>query len=485
MLGAEFDEALLRAIASDAATADALDRLVEADLVQRAGHGRDGSATGSRTRSCTRWSTRTCSSPAAPSCTSGPAARSSAPSGPSARAAERPRGARPSLEPQRRQGARARAICWRPATGRAPSTPTTTPSATTSGRCARSPGMPRRCDDHGATRARAARRPAGAHRAPRRGAGALRGGARRSCEAAGDAPAPRACTQDRRAALGSRRPRARQRLLRGRASSSLGEDGDPIERAQLFQEMGRLAFRAGDNAGAIAWAERALAEAATRPRRRRPDERARESRRDARAGLQHARRRAGAHWAGLARRWRRSSSSVALAEAHELLQAACRGYTNLGVLYSSLDPQRSIETCLRGLETAQEGRRPRLPVAALCQPRGRLLRADRPLRGRGHRGGAHRRRPRPPARPARPPGGAADRARARSTSATATTRLPSPRTRRRWRLAEQTGEPQLLFPCYDGLATLYLDAGDAAHGRALPGEGAGRSASGPASSPTR
>jgi adenylate cyclase len=43
----------------------------------------------------------------------------------------------------------------------------------------------------------------------------------------------------------------------------LGEDGNPIERAQLFQEIGRLAFRAGDNAGAIAWAEKALAEAAT------------------------------------------------------------------------------------------------------------------------------------------------------------------------------------------------------------------------------
>ena len=27
-------------------------------------------------------------------------------------------------------------------------------------------------------------------------------------------------------------------------------------------------------------------------------------------------------------------------------------------------------------------------------------------------------------------------------------------------LAERIGEPQLLFPCYDGLATLYLDAGN-------------------------
>ena len=47
-------------------------------------------------------------------------------------------------------------------------------------------------------------------------------------------------------------------------------------------------------------------------------------------------------------------SSVAQAEANNLLQAACRGYTNLGVLYASLDPQRSIETCLRGLETAKK-----------------------------------------------------------------------------------------------------------------------------------
>jgi adenylate cyclase len=27
-------------------------------------------------------------------------------------------------------------------------------------------------------------------------------------------------------------------------------------------------------------------------------------------------------------------------------------------------------------------------------------------------------------------------------------------------LAEEVGEPQLLFPCYDGLATLYLDSGN-------------------------
>ena len=33
-------------------------------------------------------------------------------------------------------------------------------------------------------------------------------------------------------------------------------------------------------------------------------------------------------------------------------------------------------------------------------------------------------------------------------------------------LAEQTGEPQLMFPCYDGLATLHLDLDDSAKAEA-------------------
>src|SRR4029453_3450642 len=45
-----------------------------------------------------------------------------------------------------------------------------------------------------------------------------------------------------------------------RGLQRLGDTGDPIERAHLFEEMGRLAFRGGDNAAAIAWAGRALAE---------------------------------------------------------------------------------------------------------------------------------------------------------------------------------------------------------------------------------
>ena len=133
----------------------------------------------------------------------------------------------------------------------------------------------------------------------------------------------------------------------------LGEDGNPIERAQLFQEIGRLAFRAGDNAGAIAWAERALADAQSEENISNDPERAREA----------AATRAQAYntlGVALARTGRLNEAvdqieqSIELAEAHDLLQAACRGYANLGVLYSSLDPRRSIETCLRGLETAKK-----------------------------------------------------------------------------------------------------------------------------------
>ena len=45
--------------------------------------------------------------------------------------------------------------------------------------------------------------------------------------------------------------------------------------------------------------------------------------------------------------------SVEVAEAAGLLGAACRGYTNLGVLYTIIDPARAIEVCRRGLEVAR------------------------------------------------------------------------------------------------------------------------------------
>ena len=147
------------------------------------------------------------------------------------------------------------------------------------------------------------------------------------------------------------------------------------------------------------------------------------------------------------------------------MQASCRGYTNLGVLYSSLDPRRSIETCLRGLETAKKvgdlGFQSRLyanlavaycALTDRCEAEGveaaqtaidldrRLGLLDQlavPLIVLGQIHQCH---------------GDRDLALASYEEALG--------------LSERLGEPQLLFPCYDGLATLYLDAGDQARAEA-------------------
>ena len=251
----------------------------------------------------------------------------------------------------------------------------------------------------------------------------------------------------------------------------LGEDGNPIERAQLFQEIGRLAFRDGDNAGAIAWAERALAEAAREEAKPGDPERARETA-ATRAQAYNTLGVALARTGRLNEAVNKIKQSIGLAETHDLLQAACRGYANLGVLYSSLDPRRSIETCLRGLETAKKvgdlGFQSRLyanlavaycALTDRCEAEGieaaqtavdldrRLGLIDHlavPLIVLGQIHQCH-----------------GDHALAFAAYEEALS------------LAERVGEPQLLFPCYDGLATLNLDAGNLGGGRDLPGEGAG------------
>jgi adenylate cyclase len=244
----------------------------------------------------------------------------------------------------------------------------------------------------------------------------------------------------------------------------LGEDGDPIERAHLFQEMGRLAFRAGDNTAAIAWAERALAEAESEAETTTDPERARE----AAVMRTHAYNTLGvalARTGRLVEAVEQIEHSIGLAEARDLLQAACRGYTNLGVLYSSLNPKRSIETCLRGLEAAKKvgdlGFQSRLyanlavaycALTDRCEAEGveaarTAIDLDRRLGLLDHLavplivlGQIHQCH------------GEHVQAFASYQEALA--------------LAEQVGEPQLLFPCYDGLATLYLDSGDRARAEA-------------------
>ncbi|MGO4335058.1 adenylate/guanylate cyclase domain-containing protein [Labrys sp. KB_33_2] len=237
----------------------------------------------------------------------------------------------------------------------------------------------------------------------------------------------------------------------------IGGEGYSPERAQLLQEVGRLAFRTGDNDGAIAWAERALAETD-----REGADAEQERLRELAAIRAQAYNTIGVALARIGRpadAIEQIEQSVRLAEDHRLLQAACRGYTNLGVLYSSLDPQRSIATCLRGLEMAKKvgdlGFQSRIyanlavaycALTDRCEAEGveaaqMAVDLDRRLGLLDHLAapliilgqiyqcrGEHR--------------------------------LAFASYEEALRLAERMGEPQFLFPCYDGLGTLHLDAGN-------------------------
>jgi predicted ATPase/class 3 adenylate cyclase len=231
----------------------------------------------------------------------------------------------------------------------------------------------------------------------------------------------------------------------------------PIEWAQLLQERGHLAFRMGDPAAAVRWADEALAYAQSVP----PDA-------DKQAGLEAARATAEARntkGVALARLGRRQEAvreveqSVATAEAAGLLNAACRGYTNLSVLYTIVDPAQAIEVCRRGLDVARRigdlGFQARLlanlAVACCtftdrCAEEGvpaaeKAIELDRALDQREHLavplivlGQIHQCHCQP--------------------------ELAARCYNEAIEVAGETDEPQQLFPCYDGLATLNLDRGD-------------------------
>jgi predicted ATPase len=231
----------------------------------------------------------------------------------------------------------------------------------------------------------------------------------------------------------------------------------PIEWAHLLQERGRLAFRVGDHVAAARWADEALGYARSAP-----------ADADKQAGLEAARAIAEAlntKGVALARLGRHQEAvreveqSVAAAEAAGLLNVACRGYTNLGVLYTIVDPAQAMEVCRRGLDVARRigdlGFQARLlanfAVACCtftdrCTEEGvpaaeKAIEIDRALDQREHLsvplivlGQIHQCHFRPD--------------------------LAARCYNEAIEVASETGEPQQLFPCYDGLATLNLDRGD-------------------------
>ncbi|WP_027545091.1 adenylate/guanylate cyclase domain-containing protein [Bradyrhizobium sp. WSM2254] len=241
------------------------------------------------------------------------------------------------------------------------------------------------------------------------------------------------------------------------AAKLLGGTDAPIEWAHLLQERGRLAFRTGDHVAAARWADEALGHARSVP-----------ADADEQSGLEAARAIAEAlntKGVALARLGRHQEAvreveqSVAAAEAAGLLNVACRGYTNLGVLYTIVDPAKAVEVCRRGLDVARRigdlGFQARLlanfAVACCtftdrCTEEGvpaaeKAIEIDRALDQREHLsvplivlGQIHQCHFRPD--------------------------LAARCYNEAIEVANETGEPQQLFPCYDGLATLSLDRGD-------------------------
>lgn len=228
----------------------------------------------------------------------------------------------------------------------------------------------------------------------------------------------------------------------------------PVEQAHLWQERGRLAFRTGDHERAAEWADKSLDCTRTLT-----GEHAPEVARDAALAIAEALNTKGVALARLGQGGdavREVERSIEVAEAAGLQGAACRGYTNLGVLYMTISPARAMDVCRRGLDVSRRigdlGFQARLltnlAVACCtftdrCPTEGvpaaeKAIEIDRALGQREHLpvplivlGQIHQCHGQP--------------------------ELAIHLYDEALAVARETGEPQLLFSCYDGLATANLD----------------------------
>ena len=142
-----------------------------------------------------------------------------------------------------------------------------------------------------------------------------------------------------------------------------------------------------------------------------------------------------------------------------MLDVACRAYANLGVLYSSVEPKRAIEVSRAGLEVASK-----IGAASLqSYLYANLAAAYCALTDRCETDGLEAART----------AAAIDRelgqidhlavpliVMAQIHQCRGELQTAEAAYREALALAERIGEPQLLLPCYDGLATIYLDRGD-------------------------
>jgi len=233
-----------------------------------------------------------------------------------------------------------------------------------------------------------------------------------------------------------------------------------IEAAHLYQELGLAAFRSGDNQKAVEWAERALQSAENALTESGTD--ATDVRHAATTAIAQATNTIGV---ALARSGQldaargRIERSLEAAQDLGLLDVACRAYANLGVLYSSVEPKRAIDVSLAGLEIASKIGAASLQsyiyanlAAAYCAL---TERCDTEGLEAAHAAAALDRELGQLDHLAVPLIVIAQIHQCRGELTKAESAY-----REALGLAEKTGEPQLIVPCYDGLATIHLDRGD-------------------------
>ncbi|HXG15011.1 MAG TPA: adenylate/guanylate cyclase domain-containing protein, partial [Calidithermus sp.] len=244
--------------------------------------------------------------------------------------------------------------------------------------------------------------------------------------------------------VAGRREPALGHLERGLAA--LGDDRDNLEAGRLYHEAARIHFRLGEHEAATRWARQALA---LGERLGAPDIVA-----EAYNVLGVALARSGDVEGGadVVRR------SLETALAHDLGSVACRAYANLAVIYATLDPERSGRLCRDGLALAEKIG-DRLQQAWLfCVLAGGYctvaadydegLRAAEAAVELDERLGQHGHLPIPLIILAQIHQCRGDGERSQRLY------------RRALDVAEALGDPQLLVPCYEGLATLAIERDD-------------------------
>jgi tetratricopeptide (TPR) repeat protein len=228
----------------------------------------------------------------------------------------------------------------------------------------------------------------------------------------------------------------------------LADATDNLAAARLYNELARIYFRLGQHKEAMSWARRALALG---------------QRLDAADVVSHAYNtlgvavsRDGDLEAGAAF----VTQSLETALAHQLGAAACRAYTNLAVMYASLDHHRSEQYCREGLALAtrigdrmQEAWLHCVLAGGHCTIAGDYdegLRAAEAAVELDERLGLQNHLPVPLIILAQIHQCRGDHERSEGYY------------RRALEVAESVGEPQLLVPCYEGLATLAIERDDEA-----------------------